>query len=362
MTLAAEGFFRSKTGFTVVQNYITRDKNISLKAKGLYLIIQAYITMPDKQWRKDDFFNMSKEGTKAFDNAWKELKDAGYLKVHIMAGDGVWHTEYELLDEPIAGAHTLYHNKAGEITSDNIKRAAKQQIRQMQDQEDAVGEVPDNAEYAPKNHEINEPSDHYPPFGSNGTNVDNFDHYPPYGSNGNGSNGYGSNGNGNNGYGTNGNGGNNNKSYNKNPFNKTYNINPNHNPYPAEQSEVVHQYTMEFLSDFYHADEMIQMGMDEKDVDMILEIIYDTLNTSKTYLWVNREKKPIDIIRSRLLKLDLWDIQYAINQYKKQTTEIRHQKAYMLSVLFTAKGQGNLDITNQVMHDMYGWKGDGSDG
>ena len=63
----AEGFFRSKKGFTVVQNEITRDTHISLKAKGLYLVIQAYISMPDKKWTKEDFRNLTKEGKKAFD-------------------------------------------------------------------------------------------------------------------------------------------------------------------------------------------------------------------------------------------------------------------------------------------------------
>ena len=71
----AEGFFRSKKGFTVVQNEITRDVKISLKAKGLYLVIQAYISMPDKKWTKEDFRNLTKEGKKAFDSAWKELKE-----------------------------------------------------------------------------------------------------------------------------------------------------------------------------------------------------------------------------------------------------------------------------------------------
>ena len=94
----AEGFFRSKKGFTVVQNEITRDVKISLKAKGLYLVIQAYISMPDKKWTKEDFRNLTKEGKKAFDSAWKELKDFGYLKVHFMPDNGKWKTEYELLD------------------------------------------------------------------------------------------------------------------------------------------------------------------------------------------------------------------------------------------------------------------------
>ena len=123
----AEGFFRSKKGFTVVQNEITRDVNISLKAKGLYLVIQAYISMPDKKWTKEDFRNLTKEGKKAFDSAWKELKDFGYLKVHFMPDNGKWQAEYELLDEPDLGPHTLYHNSNGEISSNNLTRAERKQ-------------------------------------------------------------------------------------------------------------------------------------------------------------------------------------------------------------------------------------------
>ncbi|MBP3665086.1 MAG: RNA replicase, partial [Tyzzerella sp.] len=126
----AEGFFRSKKGFTVVQNEITRDAKISLKAKGLYLVIQAYISMPDKKWTKEDFRNLTKEGKKAFDSAWKELKDFGYLKVHFMPDNGKWQTEYELLDEPDLGPHTLYHNSEGEVSSDNLTRAEKKRQTQ----------------------------------------------------------------------------------------------------------------------------------------------------------------------------------------------------------------------------------------
>ena len=121
----AEGFFRSKKGFTVVQNEITKDANISLKAKGLYLVIQAYISMPDRKWTKEDFRNLTKEGKKAFDSAWKELKDFGYLKVHFMPDNGVWRAEYELLDEPDPGPHTLYHSCDGTVSSNNLTRAEK---------------------------------------------------------------------------------------------------------------------------------------------------------------------------------------------------------------------------------------------
>ena len=112
----ADGSFRRKSGFTIVQNSIARDKNISMKAKGLYLIIQSYITMPDKVWLKTDFMNMVQESQKAFDSAWNELKESGYLKVHITMNGNKFEREYELLDEARLGAHTYYYNSAGEVS------------------------------------------------------------------------------------------------------------------------------------------------------------------------------------------------------------------------------------------------------
>ena len=106
-----DGAFRKKNGFTVVQNTIARDKRISMKAKGLYLIIQSYITMPDREWKKDDFTKMVSEGKGSFDSAWKELKDAGYLKVYITSYGKGTKREYELLDEPKDGPSEIYIKK-----------------------------------------------------------------------------------------------------------------------------------------------------------------------------------------------------------------------------------------------------------
>lgn len=209
----AEGFFRSKKGFTVVQNGITKDVTISLKAKGLYLVIQSYITMPNKKWTKEDFLRLTKEGRKAFDSAWNELKNSGYLKVHFMPDNGKWRTEYELLDEADLGAHTLYHNKAGDITSDNVSRAQKKAfLNASNDNHTTSVQIEKNTVEAGKDRKYafdSETDSRYPLFGSNAKMED--DRYPPFGSNANGSNGKGYNAEGNNGYGLYGKGGNNNK-------------------------------------------------------------------------------------------------------------------------------------------------------
>lgn len=114
--MAEGGFFRCKQGFTVVQNAIVKDNNISLGAKGLYLLIQAYITMPNARCNKKDFEKMCPEGRRRFENAWNELRDEGYIKQHRRLNGKNFFIEYELLDEPVLGPYTYYYNAKGEIT------------------------------------------------------------------------------------------------------------------------------------------------------------------------------------------------------------------------------------------------------
>ena len=112
----SDGVFRSKKGFTVVQNSITKDEGLSLRAKGLYVLIQAYITMPDKNYNKSDFQKMVAEGKCTFEAAWKELKAAGFIKQHIFCMGHAFRSEYELLDEPQKGINMYYYDREGTLT------------------------------------------------------------------------------------------------------------------------------------------------------------------------------------------------------------------------------------------------------
>jgi len=114
------GSFKKKTGFTITGNALVRDTRLSLKAKGLYLLIMSYITLDNLDLTKTFLQKKCTEGTKAFSSAWDELKENGYLKVHMMPGKQGWQSEYELLDEPQDGAHSFYHSSSGEITKTNL--------------------------------------------------------------------------------------------------------------------------------------------------------------------------------------------------------------------------------------------------
>lgn len=97
-----DGIFRHrKVNFSAVSNSALQDNRLSLKAKGLYSLIQALINKPNYELRKWYLIKQCKEGEKAFDSAWKELKDTGYLKIYrIPSGtNDRFKYEYELLDE-----------------------------------------------------------------------------------------------------------------------------------------------------------------------------------------------------------------------------------------------------------------------
>lgn len=106
-------FRKKKVNFSMVSNLIIRDDTISLKAKGLYCLIQSYITLDNFILYKDFLQSKCKEGRESFNSAWKELKSSGYLVQYKMRDNQTkkiyW--EYELLDEVKPDTENLYMEK-----------------------------------------------------------------------------------------------------------------------------------------------------------------------------------------------------------------------------------------------------------
>ena len=74
---ANNGTFIPKPGFTVVQNSVARDWNLSSGALGLYTRIQSYITTENITLTKGSLMERVPEGEYAFNTAWNELKSKG---------------------------------------------------------------------------------------------------------------------------------------------------------------------------------------------------------------------------------------------------------------------------------------------
>lgn len=93
---------RAVINFTQVTNNVLQNKNLSFKAKGLYSFIQSYLLIPNFNLTKSFLMSNCLEGEKAFDSAWKELKDNGFLKQYRIPNPeerGKFIYEYELLIE-----------------------------------------------------------------------------------------------------------------------------------------------------------------------------------------------------------------------------------------------------------------------
>ena len=91
-------FQKPNKHFTQITNQVLRDETLSLRAKGLYGLIASYITLANFTLYKNYIKAQCSEGRHAFDTAWNELQEAGYL-VHqrIRQENGTFGYEYSLV-------------------------------------------------------------------------------------------------------------------------------------------------------------------------------------------------------------------------------------------------------------------------
>ena len=122
------------------------------------------------------------------------------------------------------------------------------------------------------------------------------------------------------------------------------------------KSQELERYSMQEIKDHFYYDIMVHDNpYKQKSIDMVMNILYDTLNTSKKSIRVSGEDKPAMVVQSKLMKLDMECIMYAIDKYSENTERVKNPVAYMLTILYKAQEQYDLDIQNQVSHDMAHW-------
>ena len=90
-------------------------------------------------------------------------------------------------------------------------------------------------------------------------------------------------------------------------------------------------------------------------INAIMSILHDVLNTTKNIIRIGGENKPSMVVIGKLMKLNGLDIQYVAEKYIEQTERIKNPEAYLLTMLYKAKEQSSLEITNKVHHDMANW-------
>ena len=123
----------------------------------------------------------------------------------------------------------------------------------------------------------------------------------------------------------------------------------NNNKKTAKSQE---KYSLDIIKKIYEYNILLEREpLHKDDINSVINILYDTLNTTKKSIRILSEDKPADVVIGKLLKLKIEDILYAIKQFEKQTSRITNPVGYMLTLLYKAQEQSNLDVQNQVSHD-----------
>lgn len=118
---------------------------------------------------------------------------------------------------------------------------------------------------------------------------------------------------------------------------------------PKSQAE---RYTMEDIRALYEYDSLIIQYPDKQtDIDIVFDILYDTLNSTKPTIRIGGEGKPTMVVIGKLMKLQPDDLVYSIDKYHEQTERIKNVKAYLLTVLYGSREQQHLDVMNLGHHN-----------
>ncbi len=113
------------------------------------------------------------------------------------------------------------------------------------------------------------------------------------------------------------------------------------------------RYTSDQIKQLFDYDIMIQDNpYRQQDIDSVMNILYTTMNTTRATIRIAGEDKPTMVVIGKLMKLHNESIIYAIEKFSEQTERIKNPTSYMLTILYNAPEQFNLDLQNQVSHDM----------
>ena len=114
-----------------------------------------------------------------------------------------------------------------------------------------------------------------------------------------------------------------------------------------------------FLRDQVEYDRILQedtYGDRINIVDGILSIIADIATTDPPdgYERVNGRLYPHEVVKSRLLKMDYETLTHVLERFRENRTEIRNMRSYLLTALYNARDEKDIQFQNYFNHSYYG--------
>ena len=282
--------------YTVISNYHFKDKSISLKAKGL---LSMMLSLPEEwNYTTRGLAAICKEGVDSIGTALKELENAGYIKRNRLRDEKgkITDTEYVIFERPQNEPETDEPDMALPHTE------SPHTENPYMDKPDMVLPCTDNPNQLNTNISNTKKSN----IDLSSTNISN-------------------------------------------PIQS----NPKRN---AERigTDGIDAYREIIKENIEYDILVINNPLEKVRIDEIVELLTETVCTSREYLTIAGDDYPAALVKSKLLKLNSEHIDYVLSSLKKNTSEVRNIKKYMLAVLFNASTTIDSFYSAQVNHDLYG--------
>lgn len=94
--------------------------------------------------------------------------------------------------------------------------------------------------------------------------------------------------------------------------------------------------------------------MDKDRLDEIVEIMLETVCTARKTIRIAGDDYPAELVKSKFLKLNSSHIEFVLDCMRENTTKVRNIKQYLKAVLFNAPSTIDSYYTALVNHDLYG--------
>ncbi|MCQ5089490.1 DUF6017 domain-containing protein [Ruthenibacterium lactatiformans] len=109
----------------------------------------------------------------------------------------------------------------------------------------------------------------------------------------------------------------------------------------------------EIIKENIEYDYLLQEYRFEKDrVDEILDLILETVCSARKTIRIAGDDYPAELVKSKFMKLDSEHIRFVLDCMRENTTKIRNIKQYLRAALFNAPSTIGSYYTSLVSHDM----------
>ena len=108
----------------------------------------------------------------------------------------------------------------------------------------------------------------------------------------------------------------------------------------------------EIIKDNIDYDILIQDIADRDRLDEIVDLILETVCTRRKTIRIAGDDYPAELVKSKFMKLDSEHIRFVLDCMRENTTKIRNIKQYLKAALFNAPSTIGNYYTSLVSHDM----------